>query len=102
MALRSVTQVAAGFLAGAVLVGTPTWAFASQSGDNPGSTSDSSSSMAKTMSDATSQHEMMGMMGMMSKLMVDPQMSKMMHSTMSGMGKMADMGDMSKGSKSAS
>ncbi|MGI9157403.1 MAG: hypothetical protein ACR2FG_12345 [Marmoricola sp.] len=51
------------------------------------------------MSDTTSQHEMMTMM---SKLMDDPQMSKMMRSTMSGMGKMDDMGDMSKVSESAS
>lgn len=90
MALRSVTQVAAGFLAGAVLVGTPTWAFASQSGDNPSS----SSGTAITMSDTNSQHEMM--MSMMSKLMDDPQMAKMMHTKMGGMG---GMGDMAKGSK---
>ncbi len=72
MAFRTVAQVAAGFLAGAVLVGAPTWAVASQDDEAP------STDMSQMMSDEK-------MMTSMSKMMKEPAMREDMASMMSDM-----------------
>ncbi len=112
MAVRSKVQVVAGVVAGALLVGVPTWATAGED-DSPSSSSD----MTATMSSPESQHQMMGSM---SKMMDDPEIRKQMRSLMSdsmdemsgmqggmsehgksGMGKMRDMGRSSMSGRSA-
>ena len=104
MAVRSIVQVVVGAVAGAVLVGIPTWAAAGEQDDSPSSSSD----MTAMMSSSESQHQMMGSM---SKMMDDPEIRKQMRSLMSdsmdemsgmqgemsgrrmsGMGQMRDMG----------
>lgn len=117
MTVRSIVQVVAGVVAGAVLVGVPTWAAAGQHDDSPSSSSD----MTAMMSSPESQHQMMGSM---SKMMDDPEMRKQMRSLMSdsmdemsgmrggmqggmsghresGMGQMRDMGRSSMSGRSA-
>ncbi len=74
MAYSSIAQVAAGMVAGAVLVGVPTWAVASGQDDSPGSPSD----MSSMMGDSHSQ-----MMDAMSTMMKDPEMREQMRSMMS-------------------
>lgn len=108
MAVRSIAQVVAGVVAGAVLVGVPTWALASEPDDSPSSSSD----VMGMMSSPASPHESIGSM---SKMMDDPemrsrmrsmmsdsmdQMSGMLAGGMSGHGKpgMAHMQDMGRGS----
>lgn len=87
MAARSIVQVAAGVVAGAALVGIPTWAVASQPDDASGSRSD----MAQMMSSSQSHRHMMDSM---STMMDDPQMREQMRSMMSdAMGEMSDMSD---------
>ena len=75
MAFRSIAQVAAGVVAGAVLVGAPTWAVASQQDDPPDPPSDMSSMMGDS-------HSKM-MMDEMSAMMKDPEMREQMRSMMS-------------------
>jgi len=113
MVVRSMVQVVAGVVAGAVLVGVPTWAVAGQQDDGPSSGSD----MTAMMSSPESQDQMMGSM---SKMMDDPEMRKQMRSLMSdsmdemsgmqgemsghgksGMGQMRDMGRSSMSGRSA-
>ncbi len=113
MAVRSAVQVVAGVVAGALLVGVPTWATAGEQDDSPSSSSD----MTAMMSSPESQHQMMGSM---SKMMDDPEIRKQMRSLMSdsmdemsgmrggmsahgksGMGKMRDMGRSSMSGRSA-
>lgn len=113
MAVRSIVQVVAGVVAGAVLVGVPTWAAAGQHDDSPSSSSD----MTAMMSSPESQHQLMGSM---SKMMDDPEIRKQMRSLMSdsmdemsemqggmsghrksGMGQMRDMGRSSMSGRSA-
>jgi len=91
MAIRSLAQVTAGVLAGAALVGIPTWASAGQNDTAPPSQSDMSSMM-------TSKESQEQMVGSMSKMMDDPTMRKQMRSIMWGaMGDMSGMGDMKSG-----
>ncbi len=86
MAVRTAAQVAAGFLAGAVVVGVPTWAAASQDDVD----SDPSSSMSQMMPDSQSHDQMMTSM---SSMMKDPAMREGMASMMSeAMGQMSGMG----------
>lgn len=94
MAIRAAVQVTAGFLAGAVMVGFPTWAVASQDDGASKGQADTS----QMMSGAQSRDQMMSTM---SKMMKDPAMRKDMASMMSeamgkmsgkGMGKMSGMG----------
>ncbi len=86
MAVRTAAQVAAGFLAGAVVVGVPTWAAASQDDVD----SDPSSSMSEMMPDSQSHDRMMTSM---SSMMKDPAMREEMASMMSeAMGQMCGMG----------
>lgn len=100
MAVRSVVQVLAGAVAGAVLVGVPTWAAASGQNDSP------SSDPSSMMSGANGQRQMMDSM---SKMMDDPKLREQMRSMMSdsmggmkgsGTSGMGQMGDMGTGSKS--
>lgn len=80
MAVRSMVQVAAGVLAGAVLVGVPTWAFASGPGDAPSPKKESH------------QAAMTSMMSMMPMMMDDPKMTAQMRSMMEdAKAKMSDM-----------
>ena len=114
MAVRSIVQIVAGVVAGAALVGVPTWAAAGQQDDSPSSSSD----MTAMMSSPESQHQMMASM---SKMMDDPEIRKQMRSLMSdsmdemsgmqggmsghgksGMGQMRDMGRSSMSGRSAS
>lgn len=90
MAFRSIAQVAAGVVAGAVLVGVPTWAGASQEGDDLGSPSDTTSMMGDSDS------QMMDSKSMMMRMMMNPEMRDQMRSMMSDvMGdKSCSMGDM--------
>lgn len=85
MSLRAIGQVGAGVIAGAVLVGVPTWALANDS--DPGSSSGSS----QAMSPAACQQVMTTMMN-------DPalrrQMASMMADAMSQMGDMKGMSNM--------
>ena len=91
MAIRSLAQVTAGVLAGAALVGIPTWATASQNDTAPPSPSDMSSMM-------TSKESQEQMVDSMSTMMDDPTMRKQMRSIMSGaMGDMSGMGGMKSG-----
>lgn len=91
MAIRSLAQVTAGVLAGAALVGIPTWAFAGQNDTAPPSQSDMSSMM-------TSKQSQEQMVDSMSTMMDDPKMRKQMRSIMSGaMGDMSGMADMKPG-----
>ena len=83
MAMRTIGQVTAGFVAGALLVGVPSWALA----DDDGKGSDSSQMMSEA---DTGQ-----MMKNMSQIMKDPEIRKEMASMMSEM--MAQMPDMSDG-----
>ena len=76
MVIRSIVQVVAGVVAGAVLVGVPTWAAAGQQDDNPSP----SSEMTAMMSRSESQDQMMGSM---SKMMDEPEMREQMRSMMS-------------------
>ncbi len=86
MAFRTAAQVAAGFLAGAVLVGTPTWAVASRDDVAPST----QKGMPQMMSDGQSHDQMMTSM---SKMMKDPAMREEMASMMSeAMGQMPGMG----------
>lgn len=90
MATRTVAQVAAGVLAGAVLAGIPTYAMASQDDAAPGKQED----MSQMMSGSGSTDQMM------MKMMKDPAMRKEMTSMMSEvMGEMpgADSDDTSPG-----
>lgn len=85
MAIRTAAQVAAGVLAGAVLVGVPTWAVASQDDVD----SSTSTDMSQMMSGAQSPDQMMTTMTTMMK---DPAMRKEMTSMMSEvMGQMHGM-----------
>ena len=87
MAIRSLAQVTAGVLAGAALVGIPTWATARANDTAPPSRSDMSSMM-------TSEQCREQMVDSMSKMMDDPKMRKQMRSLMSGaMGDMSGMDD---------
>ncbi len=91
MAIRSLAQVAAGVLAGAALVGIPTWATAGPNDTAPPSRSDMSSMM-------TSKQSQEQMTESMSKMMDNPKMRKQMRSLMSGaMSDMSGMGDMKPG-----
>ena len=91
MAIRSLAQVTAGVLAGAALVGIPTWATAGQNDTAPPSQSDMSSMM-------TSKESQEQMVDSMSTMMDDPTMRKQMRLIMSGaMGDMSGMGDMKSG-----
>lgn len=84
MAIRTAAHVAAGFLAGAVLVGVPTWAVASQDG------MDSPTDMSQMMPGAQSSDQMMTSMATMMK---DPAMRKQMAAMMSeAMSQMPGMG----------
>lgn len=114
MAVRSIVQIVAGVVAGAALVGVPTWAAAGQQDDSPSSSSD----MTAMMSSPESQQQMMGSM---SAMMDDPEIRKQMRSLMSdsmdemmsgmqggmsghgesGMGQMRDMGRGSMSGRSA-
>lgn len=91
MAIRSLAQVAAGVLAGAALVGIPTWANAGPNDTAPPSRSDMSSMM-------TSKQSQKQMTDSMSKMMDNPKMRKQMRSLMSDA--MGDMSGMA-GKKSA-
>ncbi len=91
MAIRSLAQVTAGVLAGAALVGIPTWATAGPNDTAPSSRSDMSSMM-------TSKKSQEQMTESMSKMMDDPKMRKQSRSLMSGA--MGDMSGMA-GKKSA-
>ena len=85
MNIRSIAQVAAGVLAGAVLVAVPSWAAGGQQDD----TSSPGSDMSSMMNSPESHNEMMGSM---SKMMNDPEMRKEMRSMMSdSMGEMSGM-----------
>ena len=87
MEIRSLAQVTAGVLAGAALVGIPTWATADPNDTAPPSRSGMSSMM-------TSEQSQEQMVGSMSKMMDDPTMRKQMRSIMSGaMGDMSGMDD---------
>ena len=89
MAFRSIAQVAAGVVAGAVLVGVPTSAVASQEGDDLGSPSDTTSMMGDSDSQMMkSKSKSMSMM--MRMMMKDPEMRDQTRSMMSDV-----MGDMS-------
>lgn len=91
MSIRSLAHVTAGVLAGAALVGIPSWASASQ--NNPASSS--RSDMSSMMTSKKCQEQMVGSM---SKQMDDPKMRKQMRSIMSGaMGDMSGMGGMKSG-----
>lgn len=85
MAIRTISQVLAGAVAGAVLVGVPTWAVASQQGGDSVSRTD----MSQKMSGPQAQDQMMRSM---SKMMNEPKMRKEMASMMSdAMAQMPDM-----------
>ena len=85
MAIRTISQVLAGVVAGAVLVGAPTWAIASQQGGD----SASRTHMSQKMSGPQEQDQMMRSM---SKMMNEPKMRKEMASMMSdAMAQMSDM-----------
>ncbi|MBA3265683.1 MAG: hypothetical protein H0T14_04825 [Nocardioidaceae bacterium] len=87
MDLRRFMQVTAGVVAGAALVGVPTWAVGGQDEDDAKSASDT----ATMMSDSQGQTQMMDMM---SEMMSDPKMRRQMRSMMSdAMGQMHGMGD---------
>lgn len=87
MTIRRITQITAGVLAGAVIVGVPTWAAASQHDDDARSRSDT----ATMKSDPQSQRQMMSSM---SEMMKDREMRKQMRSMMSEtMAEMPGMGD---------
>lgn len=75
MMIRTMCQVAAGMVAGAVLVGVPAWAVASQDGSDSGA----NTSMSQKMCGVQSQRHMMSSM---SKSMQDPEMRKEMRSMM--------------------
>lgn len=91
MAIRSLAQVTAGVLAGAALVGIPTWATAGPHDTAPPSRSDMSSMM-------TSKQSQEQMTESMSKMMDDPKMRQQMRTLMSdAMGDMPRMGGMSGG-----
>ena len=111
MDMRRFMQVTAGVVAGAALVGVPTWAVAGQNEDEAKSAPDT----AMMTSDSQAQ-----MMDMMSEMMSDPKMRRQMGSMMSdamgqmpgkgdqmlgergsGMGQMHGMSDGSKSSRSA-
>lgn len=86
MTIRTLTQVAAGVLAGAVLVGAPAIAVASQDDGAPSTKMD----MSQMMSGAHSSDEMTDAM---TKMMKDPSMRKQMASMMSeAMSQMPGMG----------
>lgn len=76
MAIRAAVQIAAGVLAGAVLVGVPTWAVASQDSGDFSTRTDRS----QMMSGGQSQDEMLKSM---STMMKDPAIRKAMASMMS-------------------
>lgn len=75
MVIRTMSQVAAGVVAGAVLVGGPAWAVASQDRSDAGSNTD----MSQVMSGEQSQRHMVSSM---SKMMKDPEMRNEMRSMM--------------------
>lgn len=86
MVIRTMSQVAAGVVAGAVLVGVPAWAVASQDGSD----SATNTNMSQMMSGEQSQRQMMSSM---SGMMKDPEMRKEMRSMMADA--MAEMPGMS-------
>jgi len=94
MEIRSVAHVTAGVLAGAALVGIPTWATADPNDTAP----PSRSGMSSMMTIEQSQEQMVDSM---SKMMDDPTMRKQMRSLMAGA--MSDMSGMAgmDGKKSA-
>lgn len=86
MTLRTTMKVLAGTVAGAVLVGAPTWAFASERDHG----ADHPSGMTGMMDSHRSQSQMMDSM---SKMMDDPAAREQMRSMMSDpMDKMSGMG----------
>lgn len=86
MAIRTAVQIATGVLAGAVLVGVPTWAMASEDGGVSSTRTDRS----QMMSGRQSQDQMMKSM---STMMKDPAVRKGMASMMSqAKGQMPGMG----------
>lgn len=96
MTKRSIGMLAAGLVAGATLVGVPTFAFASsdQGTESPssGTNSDLGSKMGTLMNDDTFIKQMTDMM---SKVMSDKQLQDQMGSIMGGMGDMSGgMGSM--------
>ncbi|GAB3662736.1 hypothetical protein GCM10027596_24870 [Nocardioides korecus] len=89
MAIRSLVQVTAGVLAGAALVGIPTWATAG----THDTTSPSRPGMSSMMNNKQSQEQMTESM---SKMMDDAKMRQQMRTLMSdAMGDMPKMGGMS-------
>jgi len=91
MVIRTMSQVAAGVVAGALLVGGPAWAVASQDHSDAGSNTD----MSQMMSGDQSQRHMMSSM---SKMMKDPEMRNEMRSMMAdAMSQMSGKGMSGKG-----
>lgn len=86
MVIRTMSQVAVGVVVGAVLVGVPAWAVASQDGSDSGP----NTNMSQMMSGEQSRRHMMSSM---SKMMQDPEMRKEMRSMM--VDAMAQMSGMS-------
>ncbi len=74
---RTVANVAVGMVAGAALVGVPTYAVAGQDDDPSGHRSE----MGQMMSDPDLRE---GMKSMMSEMMSDPELRRQMRSMMSG------------------
>ena len=99
MTRRSIMTLAAGALAGAAIVGVPTFALADS--ESAGRTSDSD--MAAVMDDPAFVDRMKTVM---SEMMSDPQLREQMRSMMGDMGNMSgegtDMGDMGGGAGDAS
>ncbi len=95
MDMRKFMLVTAGAVAGAALVGVPTWAVAGQNEDEAKSGPDT----AMMTSDSQAQTQMMDMMpemmmDMMPEMMSDPEMRRQMRSMMSdAMGQMPGMSD---------
>ena len=85
---RTVAKVAVGVVAGAVLVGAPTYAVASQ--EDSSSSHRHSSSMGEVMSDPEMRKEMKSFM---SDMMSDPEHRRQMRSMMSETMKGMSMGD---------
>ena len=91
MVIRTMSQVAAGVVAGALLVGGPAWAVASQDHSDAGSNTD----MSQMMSGDQSQRHMMSSMPQMMK---DPEMRNEMRSMMAdAMAQMSGKGMSGKG-----
>ena len=92
MSKRSIGMLAAGLVAGATLVGVPTFAFA----DSDTSTGTSGSDMSTVMNDPAFVERMKEVM---SEMMSDEKLQEQMRSMMGDMGGMSegDMGGMSEG-----